>query len=47
MTQAIPKLETDFDTVVIGAGSGGVTASLVAAGLGKRVVLIERDRPGG
>ena len=47
MTQAIPKLETDFDTVVIGAGSGGVTASLVAAGLGKRVALIERDRPGG
>ena len=36
-----------FDTVVIGAGSGGVTASLVAAGLGKKVALIERDRPGG
>jgi pyruvate/2-oxoglutarate dehydrogenase complex dihydrolipoamide dehydrogenase (E3) component len=47
MTQTVAILEPEFDTVVIGAGSGGVTASLVAAGLGKRVALIERDRPGG
>src|ERR687898_3454031 len=36
-----------FDLAVIGGGPAGVTAALRAAELGARVVLIERDRPGG
>ena len=35
------------DVAVIGAGSGGLTAALLAAAGGKRVVLIERERTGG
>ncbi len=37
----------DFDLFVIGGGSGGVRASRVAASLGARVALAERDRMGG
>ncbi|WP_027014363.1 glutathione-disulfide reductase [Comamonas composti] len=37
----------DFDLVVIGAGSGGVRASRVAASLGARVAVVEAARPGG
>ena len=37
----------DFDLFVIGAGSGGVRASRVAAGLGARVGIAESDRVGG
>jgi pyruvate/2-oxoglutarate dehydrogenase complex dihydrolipoamide dehydrogenase (E3) component len=36
-----------YDLVVIGAGSGGITAARTAAGLGARVLLVERDRTGG
>jgi len=36
-----------FDLAVIGGGPAGVTAALRAAELGARVVLVERDRPGG
>ena len=32
---------------MIGGGSAGLVASLTAAGLGARVALVERDRPGG
>ncbi len=39
--------ELDYDLICIGAGSGGVRASRVAAGLGARVALIEESRPGG
>lgn len=35
------------DVAVIGAGSGGLTAALVAASTGARVLLIERERTGG
>ena len=35
------------DVVVIGAGSGGLTAAQVAAATGQRVLLIERERTGG
>lgn len=35
------------DVVVIGGGSAGLTASQVAAGAGKQVILVERDRLGG
>ena len=37
----------DFDLAVIGAGAAGLSVTSVAAQLGLRVVLIERDRMGG
>lgn len=37
----------DFDLAVIGAGAAGLTITAVAAQLGLRVALIERDRMGG
>lgn len=37
----------DADIVVIGGGSGGYAAALRAAELGKRVVIVERDKVGG
>jgi pyruvate/2-oxoglutarate dehydrogenase complex dihydrolipoamide dehydrogenase (E3) component len=37
----------DFDVAVIGGGSAGLTASGLAASLGARTALIERDRLGG
>jgi pyruvate/2-oxoglutarate dehydrogenase complex dihydrolipoamide dehydrogenase (E3) component len=36
-----------YDFIVIGAGSAGLLAAPLAAKLGVRVALIERDRPGG
>jgi pyruvate/2-oxoglutarate dehydrogenase complex dihydrolipoamide dehydrogenase (E3) component len=38
---------TKYHLVVIGAGTGGLVTSAIAAGLGARVALIERDRMGG
>ncbi|MEO7587475.1 MAG: FAD-dependent oxidoreductase [Arachnia sp.] len=40
-------LQQDWDLVVLGAGTAGLLASRIAASLGARVLLIERDRPGG
>jgi glutathione reductase (NADPH) len=40
-------LETNFDLVVIGAGSGGVAASRRAAAHGARVAIVEGRRVGG
>ncbi|MBF0333594.1 MAG: glutathione-disulfide reductase [Alphaproteobacteria bacterium] len=37
----------DYDLVTIGAGSGGVRASRLAAGYGARVAVIEESRVGG
>lgn len=37
----------DFDLAVIGAGSAGLSVTAVAAQLGLRVVLVERERMGG
>src|SRR3954470_13397776 len=37
----------DFDLFVIGAGSGGVRASRVAAGYGAKVAVAEEHRVGG
>lgn len=37
----------DFDLVTIGAGSGGVRASRMAARLGKKVAVVEESRVGG
>ena len=36
-----------YDIVVIGAGSGGITAAVTAAGFGKKVLLIDKNKPGG
>ena len=36
-----------FDAVVVGAGSGGLTTAVGLAKIGKRVLLIERDTIGG
>lgn len=41
------KGTTNFDIVVIGAGSGGLTASIGLAKAGKKVLLIERKKIGG
>lgn len=38
---------TEYDLIVIGAGSAGLTAAYGARALGKRVALVERDRIGG
>lgn len=37
----------DYDLVVIGGGAAGLVASKFAAGIGKRVALIEKNRLGG
>ncbi len=37
----------DFDLITIGAGSGGVRASRMAAGFGARVAIAEKSRVGG
>lgn len=37
----------DYQLVVIGAGTAGLVSSFVAAGLGAKVLLVERDRMGG
>jgi dihydrolipoamide dehydrogenase len=36
-----------FDLVILGGGPAGGAAAAVGASLGKKVVLIERDRLGG
>ncbi len=36
-----------YDLVVLGGGTGGLVSSLIAAGTGARVALVERDRTGG
>ncbi len=37
----------DFDLVIVGAGSGGLTAAGFAAQLGARVALVEKNKVGG
>lgn len=37
----------EYDIVVVGAGSGGITAAVTAAGFGKKVLLIDKNKPGG
>ncbi len=37
----------EYDLIVIGAGSGGLSAAPFAARLGARVALVEKDKPGG
>lgn len=40
-------MENKFDVVVIGAGSGGLTAAVGFSRVGKKVLLIEREHMGG
>lgn len=40
-------MEMKYDVVVIGAGSGGLTSAVGLAKIGKKVLLIERDKIGG
>jgi pyruvate/2-oxoglutarate dehydrogenase complex dihydrolipoamide dehydrogenase (E3) component len=37
----------DYDLIVLGGGSGGIVAAVMAGGLGRRVALIEKHRLGG
>ncbi|HPO27810.1 MAG TPA: FAD-dependent oxidoreductase, partial [Petrotogaceae bacterium] len=37
----------DYDIIIIGAGPGGYVAAIRAAQLGKKVALLEKDKPGG
>ena len=41
------RVSDQFDLVVIGLGSAGLAAARFAAHIGKRVAVVERDRPGG
>lgn len=36
-----------YDVIAIGAGTAGLTVAKLAANAGKKVLLVERDRPGG
>lgn len=38
---------TTYDLIVVGSGAGGLTATFTALGFGKKVLVIEKDRPGG
>src|SRR5690349_2160896 len=40
-------MDSDYDVVVLGAGSGGYACALRAAQLGLSVALVERDLVGG
>ncbi|HEY0754777.1 MAG TPA: NAD(P)/FAD-dependent oxidoreductase [Ktedonobacteraceae bacterium] len=39
--------QKDYDLTVLGGGSGGLTAARIAASLGARVLLIDKERLGG
>ena len=43
----MPRGSSRYDLVVLGGGTGGIVASLIAARAGARVALVERERPGG
>ncbi|MDN3650879.1 NAD(P)/FAD-dependent oxidoreductase [Reinekea marina] len=36
-----------FDLIVIGSGAAGLTSAFTALGFGKKVLIIEKDKPGG
>ena len=40
-------MSSGFDLVVLGGGTGGLVSSLIAAGVGARVALVERAKTGG
>ncbi len=41
------SLDSPFDLVILGAGPAGYAAAMRAHDLGKRVLLVEKDRVGG
>lgn len=40
-------MNKDYDVIVIGAGSGGLTAAFTASGFGKKVLIVDKNKPGG
>jgi len=40
-------MKYDYDVLIIGGGSAGITSALTANGLGKRVAIVEKDKMGG
>lgn len=40
-------MSNKYDVAVIGAGSGGLSAAFTAVGFGKKVVVIDKNKPGG
>jgi len=43
----IYSMETDYDIIVLGAGSGGLTAAIGGAQIGASVLLVEKEKIGG
>jgi pyruvate/2-oxoglutarate dehydrogenase complex dihydrolipoamide dehydrogenase (E3) component len=41
------QISREYDLVIVGAGSGGLSAAAFAAQLGVRVALVEKNRIGG
>ncbi len=37
----------DYDLIVIGGGSGGISSAILALKLGKKVALVEKKKIGG
>ncbi len=46
-TSETPGSSVVWDLVVVGGGTAGIVGAKMAAGLGARVLMVERDRPGG
>ncbi len=40
-------MKFDFDIIILGVGGGGITAAMLALGLGKKTVMIDKKRFGG
>lgn len=40
-------MKYDYDILIIGGGSAGITSALTAIGFGKRVAIVEKDKMGG
>ena len=40
-------MKYDYDILIIGGGSAGITSALTAIGFGKRVAIVEKDKLGG
>jgi len=40
-------MKYDYDILIIGGGSAGITSALTAVGFGKRVAIVEKDKMGG